>query len=154
MRIKPLSTNFKAPIRSTEFAGGFDLYMPEAGKCLPNQTIRKYGLGFAAAVPKGHVAIIVPRSGKGANFGVKLNNTVGIIDSDYRGEWIVAIDTRKPIAWKRHDRIFQYIIVPVNTEEHEITDTLDDTARDDGGFGSTDIEEPSICDPGMPPIAE
>jgi len=138
MRIQPLHDKFVMPLRSTEHAGAFDIYMPEAG-AVSGHNAKKIGLGFAAEVPKDHVALIVPRSGVGAKYGVELNNTIGVIDSDYRGEWQVAVKTKNGGAfrWEAEERIFQFLIVPVAKVTLEESESLSETARSTGGFGST-----------------
>lgn len=138
MRIKSLHPNFIKPIKSTKGAGAFDIYMPELGNIEgPNPS--KVNLGFAAEVPEGHVALIFPRSGTGSKHGVELNNTCGIIDSDYRGSWIANIRTKSGnyFGWEAGDRVLQFLIVPVANVELELSDELDDTERGSGGFGSS-----------------
>ena len=86
----------------------------------------------------------MPRSGAGIK-GIGLRNTVGVIDSDYRGEWIahIVIDEQgdnsrgREFMFKRGDRAIQCLIVPVVTETIEIADELTETERGAGGFGST-----------------
>lgn len=141
MLIKALHENFKMPVKSSEEAGAFDLFMPTGGYIKAGAMGGAFfGLGFAAAVPTGHVALILPRSGKGAKNGLSLNNTVGVIDADYRGEWIACLRNRnsEDFSWEAGDRLLQCLIVPVNTVENFIqVDELPDTARAAGGFGST-----------------
>lgn len=134
MQIQPLHPNFQMPVKSTAGAGAFDLYMPERGHSQKGGLI---GLGFAAAVPEHHVALLLPRSGVGAKHGLELNNTCGVIDSDYRGEWKAAIRTKngRPFHWNAGDRILQAVIVPVADVQLELVDSLDETGRGDGGFG-------------------
>lgn len=139
MNIKPLHINFKAPFKASHLSAGYDLYMPEAGNIKPN-TLTKVGLGFAAAIPKGYVGLILPRSGMGAKFGLELNNTCGVIDSDYRGEWIAVLrlkDSEKELTWEAGERLLQVVFVPYGSFEFHITNTLDETERNTGGFGST-----------------
>lgn len=97
------------------------------------------GLGFAAAIPPNHIGLLLPRSSTGAKHGVELNNTCGVIDSDYRGEWRAAIKTKsgKPFTWEAGERILQFMIVPIADVTLELVTTLDQTARGNGGFGST-----------------
>lgn len=137
MRIKPLHSNFTMPSKGTDKAGAFDIYMPEAGQASSAKTF--FGLGFAAAVPEGHVALILPRSGSGAKYSVELNNTCGVIDSDYRGEWMAAIRTKdgSNYEWQAGDRVLQFLVVPVADVSLELVGVLDDTARGTGGFGSS-----------------
>lgn len=138
MRIKPLHTKFIMPSKGTQFAGAFDIYMPEAGYT-HGPVATKVPLGFAAEVPVGHVALILPRSGTGSKRGLELNNTCGVIDSDYRGEWIATLRTKdeRLFTWATGERCLQFLIVPVADVQLELADELDETARGTGGFGST-----------------
>ena len=138
MRITSIHKGFIMPIKGSNGAGAFDIYMPIAG--IANGSSQLIGLGFAAAVPPGHVALLLPRSSTGAKYGVELNNSCGVIDSDYRGEWKAAIRTKSgiPFAWEAGDRVLQFLLVPVNcTEVLELVDELDATDRGTGGFGSS-----------------
>lgn len=137
MRIQPTKPNFIMPTKGSDQAGAFDIYMPEGG-CLTgdNQLI---DLGFAAEVPVGHVALLLPRSSAGAKFGVELNNTCGVIDSDYRGSWKAALKTKNgaPYYYETGDRLVQFLIVPVANVTLEQVSSLSATERGAGGFGST-----------------
>ncbi len=138
MQIASIHKGFIMPIKGSNRAGAFDIYMPEAG--IANGTSQLIGLGFSAAVPPGHVALLLPRSSTGAKFGVELNNSCGVIDSDYRGEWKAAIRTKSgiPYSWEAGDRVLQFLLVPVNcTEILELVEELDATDRGTGGFGSS-----------------
>jgi dUTP pyrophosphatase len=136
MRIKALYSKFIVPTKGTKGAGAFDIYMPEAG--VADQCKRFFGLGFSSAVPKDHVALILPRSSTGAKFNLELNNTCGVIDSDYRGEWMAALRTKEgTYEWKAGDRVLQFILVPVLNTELEVVNDLDSTERGSGGFGSS-----------------
>ena len=139
MKIKLTHPNAKIPTRATEGSGGYDIYMPELGNYNPSLRQEKISLGFAAEVPHRHVAMIFPRSGVGFNYQLELNNTVGIIDSDYRGTWFVRVRTKdgSSFTWAAGDKLFQFCIVPVATPMLEIVDSLDETVRGDGGLGST-----------------
>lgn len=138
MRIQPLHPNFVMPLRASDNAGAFDIYMPEAG-AVSGHGAKLIGLGFAAEVPENHVALILPRSGVGAKHGLELNNTCGVIDSDYRGEWKASIKTKSGSAfrWEAEERLFQFLVVPVASIKLEEVDELSDTQRGSGGFGST-----------------
>lgn len=139
MQIVSLHPNFQLPKRSSEQAGGYDLFMPEDGKLLHRNDVVFVKLGFKAAVPVGYVALILPRSGAGAKQGVELRNTVGVIDSDYRGEWIAAISQREAneLNWSAGDRLLQFVLVAIGSPELELVEDLPETARAEGGFGST-----------------
>lgn len=137
MRIKALHTNFIMPTKGSDKAGAFDIFMQEPGSI--NGKSQLIGLGFAAAVPEGHVALLLPRSSTGAKFGLELNNTCGVIDSDYRGEWKAALRTKdgNEYSWQVGDRLLQFLIVPVANVDLIQVDELDETERGTGGFGST-----------------
>lgn len=142
MQFKRLHPNFVLPTKGSEAAGGWDLTMPTAGRIHRSEqgmTHTLVQLGFAAKVPDGHVALILPRSGAGAKFGVELRNTVGVIDADYTGEWMVAAKQKEgqEVDWSAGDRLFQFIVVPVASIQPEEVDELPVTARGEGGFGST-----------------
>lgn len=139
MRIKALHTNFIMPTKGSAQAGAFDIYMPEYG--VADGVSRMVGLGFSAAIPAGCVALLLPRSSVGAKFSLELNNTVGIIDSDYRGEWKAALRTKSglPYEWDAGDRVLQFLVVPIADITLVQVENLDDTERSVGGFGSTGI---------------
>ena len=139
MKIKPLVDNFIIPEYKRELSGGMDIYLQQ-DVTLNVGSDNVINLGFAAEVPEGHIAMLIPRSSAGMK-GIALRNTVGIIDADYRGEWIahITLDSicDKPIAYKRGERILQAVIVPFNKVEIELSDTLSQTGRGDTGFGGT-----------------
>lgn len=140
MNIQPTHPNFLMPQYGSEGAGAMDLFMPEGGSVFveDDQPVR-VGLGFKAAVPPGHVALLLPRSGKGANHGLELNNTCGVIDSDYRGEWMAVFRTKsgEAFTWEAGERLFQALIVPVCNVTLQKVNELGETSRGRGGFGST-----------------
>lgn len=138
MRIKSLHKNYIMPTLGSNGAGAYDIYMPEDGGITNNEPT-KVGLGFAAEVPAGNIALILPRSSIGTQFGLELNNTCGVIDSDYRGEWKAVLKTKsgKNLHWVKGDRLLQFLIIPVTLVCLETVDELSATARGTGGFGST-----------------
>jgi dUTP pyrophosphatase len=137
MRIQSLHNGFIMPTKGTQYAGAYDIYMPTAGSADGNS--KMYGLGFAAEVPENHVALLLPRSSSGAKYGLELNNTCGVIDSDYRGEWKAALRTKniQPLTWEAGDRLLQFLIVPVVQVSLVLVDSVSKTDRAEGGFGST-----------------
>lgn len=137
MQIKLIHTGLIMPSKGSEWAAAFDIYMPTGG--IANGISQLIGLGFAAAVPTGHVALLLPRSSSGAKFGLELNNTCGVIDADYRGEWKAALRTKTglPLSWSAGDRLLQFIVVPVPQVTLELVEELDETTRGTGGFGSS-----------------
>ena len=106
MKIKPLVKDFIVPEYKRELSGGMDIYLQQ-DITLDVGADNVINLGFAAEVPEGHIAMLLPRSSAGMK-GIALRNTVGIIDADYRGEWIahITLDSicDKPIAYKRGER--------------------------------------------------
>lgn len=96
--------------------------------------------GVAVAIPDGHAGFVLPRSGLAARSGLGLVNAPGLIDSSYRGEIkVIAInlDSQAPIHIRRGDRIAQLVVQAVAHCEPAEVETLDVTARGEGGFGST-----------------
>ena len=122
MKIKPLVKDFIVPEYKREYSGGMDIYLQQ-DVTLNVGSDNVINLGFAAEVPEGHIALLLPRSSAGMK-GIALRNTVGIVDADYRGEWIahITLDSicDKPIAYKRGERILQAVIVPFNKVEIEV----------------------------------
>lgn len=138
--IKRLKPTAKLPERQTDGSVGYDI-----SACIDNDiTIEpgethKIGSGIAIALSHGNAAFIYARSGLGINHGIIPANCVGVIDSDYRGEIIVGLKNTStmPFTVKNGDRIAQMIISKCELPEIIICDNLDETARSDGGFGST-----------------
>ncbi|WP_185983962.1 dUTP diphosphatase [Aureimonas mangrovi] len=95
--------------------------------------------GFAVAIPEGFEIQVRPRSGLAARHGVTLVNTPGTIDADYRGEIkIILINLGdEPFIVSRGDRIAQLVVAPVARATYREAQSLDETARGAGGFGST-----------------
>lgn len=137
MRIQLLHTGAIMPTKGSPFAAAHDIYMPEAGYV--DGSSKLVGLGFASEIPKFHVALLLPRSSSGAKFGLELNNTCGIIDSDYRGEWKAALKTKahNRFEWEAGDRVLQFLIVPIFNVNLVQVESLESSDRCAGGFGST-----------------
>ena len=114
------------PTRGTTSSAGLDLRVNTFDR-------GRVGTGTKVAIPEGHYGLVVPRSSLGCK-GLSLLNTVGIIDSDYRGEIILMTSGYTPVIG---ERIAQLIISPYVICETEQVDTLPATGRGDGGFGST-----------------
>lgn len=140
LEIKKVRENAKIPTRGTSGAAGFDLYA-----CINEPLTLKKGdtalipTGIAIAVPEGYAAFIHSRSGLSIKRGICLLNSVGVIDSDYRGEICVGVikATDEPYTIEPNERIAQMVIKPVEIPELIETDELDSTDRGEGGFGST-----------------
>ena len=139
MKFKQLHPDAILPTKGSEAAGGYDIYMPRMGSL--NQYEKElFPLGFAAEVPPGYVAMILPRSGTGAKKGVELVNICGVIDSDYRGEWMAMLTLKKDhesFIFDKGERLLQFVLVPALSVQPEWADELSDTSRGEGGFGSS-----------------
>ena len=96
------------------------------------------GLAIHVADP-GHAAVIIPRSGLGHKHGIVLGNLVGLIDSDYQGQLFVSCWNRgrETFVVNPMERIAQLVVIPVVQVELNVVESFDESARGDGGFGST-----------------
>lgn len=130
----------KEPTRGSSAAAGYDLYAAIDNDIIiaPHTTV-KVGTGLAFELPQNTFAAIFARSGLATKQGLRPANCVGVCDSDYRGEYIVAIhndtDVEQTIA--AGDRIAQMILLPYIPMVFEEVEELSDTERGSGGFGST-----------------
>jgi dUTP pyrophosphatase len=128
------------PRYMTEHSAGMDLFADvESEVVLQPGERRLIPTGIALAIPPGYEGQVRPRSGLALREGVSLVNTPGTIDADYRGEVGVLLINlgQEPFRLKRSDRIAQLVIAPVCRAELELTDELEATFRNDGGFGHT-----------------
>ena len=126
------------PTRGSAEAAGYDLYARGSSAILPHQT-HKVGTGIAVALPTGTFGAVFARSGLATKEGLRPANCVGVIDSDYRGEIIVALhnDTDETKYIKEGERVAQLVVIPYLPIQFYKQHTLDETQRGDGGFGST-----------------
>ena len=142
INIKKLETTAVIPTRGSDEAAGYDLYayIPghQALAILPGETA-KIQTGIAMEIPKGYAGLIYARSGLATKQGLAPANKVGVVDSDYRGEIIVALHNHSNSLQVIEDgeRIAQLVVTPFLSVEFNEVDELDDTRRGDGGFGST-----------------
>jgi dUTP pyrophosphatase len=141
MKICKLNPAAILPTYATPGSAGADLYaLPEGEPVVigPGETAFLH-TGLAAAIPAGYVGLVFARSGLACKGGLAPANKVGVIDSDYRGEWLVALHNHggAPQTVKPGDRIAQFVLVPVLTPLLTEVDALDETDRGRGGFGST-----------------
>lgn len=130
------------PEYATEHSAGMDLMAATYDKIVLGPMERQLiPTGIAIALPDGCEAQIRPRSGLAFKHGISLVNTPGTIDADYRGEIKVLMINlgNEPFTVERGMRIAQMVIAPVTRARWQQVDALDDTARADGGFGSTGI---------------
>jgi len=95
--------------------------------------------GLAVAIPPGYAGLVIPRSGHARKAGIGVVNGPGLIDSGYRGEISVLLINHgsETVSFSRGDRIAQLAVIPVVEVEWEEVESLDQTGRGDGGFGST-----------------
>lgn len=137
---KKLRDDAAMPSRGSASAAGYDLRacMDAPVTIAPGET-EMIGTGISVAVPEGYFGAVFARSGLASKQGLRPANCVGVCDSDYRGEYTVAIhnDSALPREIKPGDRIAQLVVIPYLALEFEQVDELDETARGAGGFGST-----------------
>ena len=140
IRVKILREGAVLPTYGSAGAAGADLYA-----CLTDPVTIEPGrtafipTGLAMEIPSGCAGLIYARSGMACKQGLAPANKVGVIDSDYRGEIVVALHNHgsQSRTVEPGQRIAQMIITPVLTPPYEAAPELSDTARDTGGFGST-----------------
>lgn len=140
VRVKILRENAMIPTYGSEQAAGADLYA-----CLETPVVIHPGetafipTGISLEVPMGCAGLIYARSGMACKRGLAPANKVGVVDSDYRGEILVALYNHGNVAQtvENGERVAQFVITPVLTPAYVIADCLSDTARNQGGFGST-----------------
>ena len=140
MNIKKLNENARIPTYGSTAAAGADLYACEAGEITiaPGET-KLIHTGLAMEIPEGLVGLIYARSGLASKRGLAPANKVGVIDSDYRGEIMVALHNHGTAEQTVADgeRIAQIVFAPYYAAEFTVVEELCDTARGEGGFGST-----------------
>lgn len=134
-----LTEGAKAPTYGTEQAAGADLYSCEAEVIIAPGETRLIHTGIAMEIPEGYAGFIYARSGIATKRGLAPANKVGVIDSDYRGEIMVALynHSNEAQAVARGERIAQLVIAPFLKVEYTKAEALSNTERGNGGFGST-----------------
>lgn len=140
VRFKKLSENAVVPSYGTAYSAGADLYSAmQEDVIIAPETTKFIKTGIAIEIPEGLVGLIYARSGMACKRGLAPANKVGVIDSDYRGEIIVALynHSDSAVTVAKGDRIAQLVLTPYIKADFEEADELDDTVRGDGGFGST-----------------
>ncbi len=143
VRVKRLHALATLPHRHSEHAAGMDLSacLEDGPVTIEPREIAMIPCGFSMAVPVGFEAQVRPRSGLATRHGVTLPNAPGTIDSDYRGEVFVPLINHGAAAFvvEHGMRIAQMVIAPVVLAEAVEVDSLDETDRGSGGFGSTGL---------------
>ena len=135
IKFKKLNPNAVIPKRGTAGAAGFDL---TAVSLEIFDTTVKYDTGIAVEIPPGYVGLVFPRSSV-CKTGLSLANSVGVIDSDFRGSISFVFYKNKQciVPYFPGDRIGQLVIVPIPEVEYVEVDELSETERGAGGYGST-----------------
>jgi len=140
IKIKKLRDGARIPTRGSASAAGYDLYacLSESVTIAPHNTAM-IGTGLSVAVPEGYFGAVFARSGLASKQSLRPANCVGVCDSDYRGEYTVALhnDGEVERVVNDGDRIAQLVVIPYLSVEFEEVDELDETERGAGGFGST-----------------
>ncbi len=140
INIKKLNKNAIIPTKGSEYAAGYDLYACIDAPIIitPHSTV-KVGTGLSIEIPTGYFGAIFARSGLATKQGLRPANATGVCDSDYRGEYIVALhnDTDIPQTINPMERIAQLIVIPFLSIEFNEIDELSKTERGEDGFGST-----------------
>ena len=141
LKIKKLKENAKIPHRATNGSAGMDLYacIDKSVTLAPGQ-LAVIPTGIAIELPDNTcAAFLYARSGLGVKHGICLSNGVGVIDSDYRGEVCAGLCnvSDKPYVIEPFERVAQMVIAPVLTPDIVEVNELSDTARGEGGFGSS-----------------
>ena len=140
VNFKKLDSNAITPTYGTEYSAGADLYaLAEAPIVIDGGKTALVHTGISMEIPVGYVGLIFARSGLATKRDLAPANKVGVIDSDYRGEIMVALHNHgnAPQTVDSGERIAQIAIVPFLKAEFAECDELSDTKRGAGGFGST-----------------
>ena len=143
INIKKLNEHAILPTYGSEYAAGADLYAivhndTNMFEILPGETAF-IGTGLSMEIPEGYVGLIYARSGMACKRGLAPANKVGVIDSDYRGEIMVALynHSGEAVTVSKGERIAQLVLAPFITADFTEADSLEDSVRGEGGFGST-----------------
>jgi dUTP pyrophosphatase len=139
LKIKLLEEGLPVPRYQHEGDAGLDLPSRIDCRLEPGERAR-IPTGIAVAIPRGYAGFVMVRSGLAARHGISCVNSPGLIDAGYRGELTVILlntDRREPFLIRRGDRVAQLVLQKVVEAAPVTVEELDETARGDGGFGST-----------------
>ena len=140
IKVKKLNESAILPTYGSASAAGADLYnLPGADVIIPARETVMIHTGLAMEIPEGYAGFLFARSGIASKRGLAPANKVGVIDSDYRGEFMVALHNHSNVdaTIAGGERIAQMCILPVVQAEFLVADELGETVRGEGGFGST-----------------
>ncbi len=140
IKIKKLTDTAKLPTRGSDYAAGYDLYADtEVETQIAPHTTTMIPTGLSMEIPEGYFGAIFARSGLAAKQMLRPGNCVGVVDSDYRGEWKIALhnDSDEVRTIAAHERVAQMVVIPFLSVDFQEVSQLSDTVRGEGGFGST-----------------
>lgn len=140
IELKRLTNSAKMPERGSAMAAGYDLFADIAQEItIAPHTTAMIGTGLAVAIPEGYFGGIYARSGLSSKEGLRPANCTGVVDADYRGEIKVALhnDSSEERIITPGQKIAQMVISPFLSVVFDEVDSLEETARGEGGFGST-----------------
>lgn len=140
INVKKLRPDARLPVYGTEFSAGADLCAClDAPVTLQPGETKLISIGIAMEIPAGYAGLVFARSGLASKRHLAPANKVGVIDPDYRGEFFVPLHNHGPVAQtvEPGERIAQMILTPFLTAQFVETESLSDTVRGAGGFGST-----------------
>lgn len=140
VNVKKLNENAVLPTYGSANAAGADIYacLDAPLTIAPHETVMIH-TGLAMEIPEGYAGLIYARSGLACKRNLAPANKVGVVDSDYRGEFMIALHNHgtAPQTIEPKERIAQLVITPYIVGQFEVVDELDTTERGAGGFGST-----------------
>jgi dUTP pyrophosphatase len=139
LKVARLEPGATLPTRAHDGDAGLDLYASEAAHIGPGERW-SVGTGVAVEIPAGHAGLVLPRSGLAREHGIALVNSPGLIDAGYRGEIRVLLlntDPAETFQVEPGDRIAQLVIAPIALAEPVEAESLTESTRGDGGFGSS-----------------
>lgn len=140
VKIKRLHENATVPVKAKSGDAAFDFTAVSENIDIVNRTLT-YNLGWAVEIPPGHVGLLFPRSSI-ANKDIALANSVGVVDSGYRGELMAKFKNTVPSRAKKYDvgdRVVQLMVLPIPDVRLVVSETLSDSDRGNGGFGSSGV---------------
>ena len=140
IKVKKLDECAVLPTRGSVQAAGYDLYAKsESETVIPAHQTVMVGTGLAMEIPEGYFGAIFARSGLASKQGLRPANCVGVVDSDYRGEFMIALhnDAEEDRVIVGKERIAQMVVMPYLSVEFDEVEELGETERGEGGFGST-----------------
>jgi dUTP pyrophosphatase len=139
LRVAKLKDNAVIPTRAHPGDAGLDLFSTEEAHLGPGERW-SIGTGIAVEIPEGHAGLVLPRSGLAREHGIALVNSPGLIDAGYRGEIRVLLLNTDPAEIVRIEagaRIAQLVVAPIAIAEPVEASALTESARGEGGFGSS-----------------